>query len=180
MRKTRVGHSLQCDYLCIYAQDNALQMGQPLTQDGVTSIETQHPDDVRLAAAKILESYGSHRIFAFYGTMGAGKTTLIKAICELLGSEDVVKSPTFSIVNEYDSPAGSIFHFDFYRIENLSESLTSALKNTSHPAAIASWNGPSSSRRLFLKKPSQSTSRSPGRNKERSQLQCIKAWGNLK
>ncbi len=96
-------------------------MGQPLTQDGVTSIETQHPDDVRLAAAKILESYGSHRIFAFYGTMGAGKTTLIKAICELLGSEDVVKSPTFSIVNEYDSPAGSIFHFDFYRIENLSE-----------------------------------------------------------
>jgi tRNA threonylcarbamoyladenosine biosynthesis protein TsaE len=121
MRKTRVGHSLQCDYLCIYAQDNALQMGQPLTQDGVTSIETQHPDDVRLAAAKILESYGSHRIFAFYGTMGAGKTTLIKAICELLGSEDVVKSPTFSIVNEYDSPAGSIFHFDFYRIENLSE-----------------------------------------------------------
>ena len=96
-------------------------MGQPLTQNDVTSIETNHLDDVRLAAAKILETCGSHRIFAFYGSMGAGKTTLIKSICELLGSEDVVKSPTFSIVNEYDSPAGSIFHFDFYRIENLAE-----------------------------------------------------------
>lgn len=53
--------------------------------------------------------------------MGAGKTTLIKAICALLGSDDVVKSPTFSIVNEYDSPAGTIYHFDFYRIENLAE-----------------------------------------------------------
>ena len=53
--------------------------------------------------------------------MGAGKTTLIKAICKLLGSEDIVKSPTFSIVNEYDSAAGSIYHFDFYRIQDLSE-----------------------------------------------------------
>ncbi|HEX2900140.1 MAG TPA: tRNA (adenosine(37)-N6)-threonylcarbamoyltransferase complex ATPase subunit type 1 TsaE [Bacteroidia bacterium] len=96
-------------------------MGQPLTQNGVTSIETNHPDDVRLAAAKMLEICGSHRIFAVYGTMGAGKTTLIKALCQLLGSEDVVKSPTFSIVNEYDSPSGSIFHFDFYRINSLSE-----------------------------------------------------------
>ncbi len=96
-------------------------MGPPAAQNDVPSIETHDLDDVRLAAAKILESYGSHRIFAFYGTMGAGKTTLIKSICELLGSEDVVKSPTFSIVNEYDSPVGSIFHFDFYRIENLSE-----------------------------------------------------------
>lgn len=64
---------------------------------------------------------GEKRVFAFYGKMGAGKTTFIKAICEALGVEDVVTSPTFAIVNEYKTPQGAIFHFDFYRIKNLRE-----------------------------------------------------------
>lgn len=76
---------------------------------------------VRLAAAKILESCGSHRIFAFYGTMGAGKTTLIKAICELLAAKTSSKARRFPLSMSTIVPAGSIFHFDFYRIENLSE-----------------------------------------------------------
>jgi tRNA threonylcarbamoyladenosine biosynthesis protein TsaE len=87
----------------------------------VESIHTRHPDEVQDAAAKILEICGSHRIFAIFGEMGAGKTTLVKALCAHLGSEDTVKSPTFSIVNEYDSPQGPVYHFDFYRIKHLEE-----------------------------------------------------------
>ena len=63
------------------------------------------------------------QVFAFYGKMGAGKTTFVKAICEALGVDDVVNSPTFAIVNEYDSAqlGCPIFHFDFYRIKALDE-----------------------------------------------------------
>jgi tRNA threonylcarbamoyladenosine biosynthesis protein TsaE len=64
-----------------------------------------------------------HSVFAFYGKMGAGKTTFIKAVCEELGVEDVINSPTFSIINEYRSEKSGelIYHFDFYRIRKLSE-----------------------------------------------------------
>ena len=61
-------------------------------------------------------------IFAFYGKMGTGKTTFIKNLCEELGVEDTINSPTFAIVNEYeDREANTIFHFDFYRIKSLAE-----------------------------------------------------------
>ena len=61
-------------------------------------------------------------IFAFYGKMGSGKTTFIKSLCEELGVEDTINSPTFAIVNEYeDRDANTIFHFDFYRIKSLAE-----------------------------------------------------------
>ena len=85
------------------------------------TVKTHHPDQLGQAAASILEICGSHRIFAIYGAMGAGKTTLVKALCAALGSDDTVKSPTFSLVNEYESPAGPIFHFDFYRIKGIDE-----------------------------------------------------------
>ena len=88
---------------------------------GEWSLPMRQLEEVPLVAARILEICESRRIFAIFGAMGAGKTTLIKELCRLLGSEDVVKSPTFAIVNEYDSAAGSIFHFDFYRIKGLNE-----------------------------------------------------------
>ena len=73
-------------------------------------------------ATLLLESFPNDRFFAFFGNMGAGKTTLIKEICSLLGVSDNVCSPTFSIVNEYiDSEGSSIYHFDFYRLNNLEE-----------------------------------------------------------
>lgn len=78
-------------------------------------------DKIDIAADEFVAQIGEHRIFAFYGSMGAGKTTFIKAICKLLGVKDNVSSPTFAIVNEYDSNVGPIYHFDFYRIKNLAE-----------------------------------------------------------
>lgn len=63
------------------------------------------------------------KIFLFYGDMGAGKTTLIKSMCEQLGSSEPATSPTFSIVNEYEGMEGKIYHFDFYRLKNETEAL---------------------------------------------------------
>jgi tRNA threonylcarbamoyladenosine biosynthesis protein TsaE len=75
------------------------------------------------AAAKQLLKYSENKkIFAFYGSMGAGKTTIIKAVCEYLGAIDIVTSPTFTLVNEYRTASGeSLFHIDFYRIKKQEE-----------------------------------------------------------
>lgn len=73
------------------------------------------------AAETLLAYAGNERIFIFEGDMGAGKTTFIKAITKALGVTEVVSSPTFSIVNEYDAAGQTIYHFDFYRIKNLQE-----------------------------------------------------------
>jgi tRNA threonylcarbamoyladenosine biosynthesis protein TsaE len=80
-------------------------------------------DDVQAAAREFVRHMGDHTVFAFYGKMGVGKTTFIKALCEALGITDVVNSPTFSIVNEYraDTTGELVYHFDFYRIKKLDE-----------------------------------------------------------
>ena len=74
-------------------------------------------ENIREAARTFIDAIGDHKVFAFYGSMGAGKTTFVKAICEELGVEDVITSPTFAIINEYSSREGVIYHFDFYRIK---------------------------------------------------------------
>ena len=77
---------------------------------------------IDVAAAEFAAALGDSRVVAFYGSMGAGKTTFISALCSYFGVEDDVCSPTFTIVNEYRAADGdSIFHFDFYRIKNLEE-----------------------------------------------------------
>ncbi len=74
------------------------------------------------AAKQLLEFCRDSKIFAFYGSMGAGKTTIIKTICEILGAEDLVSSPTFTLVNEYRTSGGeSLYHIDFYRIRKTEE-----------------------------------------------------------
>lgn len=74
------------------------------------------------AAKKLVNKFPDHRVFAFYGKMGAGKTTFIQAVCRELGTPDNVTSPTFALINEYKTETGdSVFHFDFYRIKNLEE-----------------------------------------------------------
>ncbi len=86
-------------------------------------ISIQSLDRIHDAARQFVQSMGDNTVFAFYGKMGAGKTTFIKAVCEELGVSDVITSPTFAIVNEYRSDKGGelIYHFDFYRIKKLEE-----------------------------------------------------------
>ena len=81
------------------------------------------PETIRESAKAFVEAMGDSTIFAFYGSMGAGMTTFIKAICEEMGVEDVITSPTFAIVNEYRSATSGelIYHFDFYRIKKQEE-----------------------------------------------------------
>ncbi|MBR5375007.1 MAG: tRNA (adenosine(37)-N6)-threonylcarbamoyltransferase complex ATPase subunit type 1 TsaE [Paludibacteraceae bacterium] len=77
---------------------------------------------IRESAKEFIAQMGDRRVFLFYGSMGAGKTTFIRAICEELGVTDVVNSPTFAIVNEYTDGKGQpIYHFDFYRINKVEE-----------------------------------------------------------
>lgn len=79
-------------------------------------------DTIHEAAKEFVKEMGEGKVFAFYGKMGAGKTTFIKALCEVLGVEDVITSPTFAIINEYtDGKGNPIYHFDFYRIKKLEE-----------------------------------------------------------
>ena len=85
-------------------------------------ITIQHVTQIAEAARQFIEEMGQHRIFAFYGAMGVGKTTFIKEICKKLGVTETVASPTFSIINEYKDGNGEpIYHFDFYRINKLEE-----------------------------------------------------------
>ena len=86
-------------------------------------IKISNLDSINEAARQFISGMGAARVFAFYGKMGAGKTTFIKAVCEELGVDDVITSPTFAIVNEYTSATlgDTIYHFDFYRIKKLDE-----------------------------------------------------------
>jgi len=78
--------------------------------------------EIQQAAHEFINSMGDNTVFALYGPMGVGKTTFTKAVCEALGVEDNITSPTFAIVNEYRSKTDElIYHFDFYRIKKLEE-----------------------------------------------------------
>lgn len=86
------------------------------------SEKAKYKADLMVVAKKLLLNFKDERIFAFYGKMGAGKTTFIQAICRALGSTDNITSPTFAIINEYSTSYNEpVFHFDFYRIKNISE-----------------------------------------------------------
>ena len=85
-------------------------------------IEIPSLDKISEAAAQFVAKMGNGKVYVFYGNMGAGKTTFIKAVCEQLGVTDVINSSAFAIVNEYEDGNGEpIYHFDFYRIKKEEE-----------------------------------------------------------
>jgi len=82
--------------------------------------------DVQLlpeAAAALLKCFPSQKIFVFYGEMGAGKTTFVKQLCEVLGTTEALSSPTYALVNEYNAALQRIYHMDLYRLNDLEEAL---------------------------------------------------------
>jgi tRNA threonylcarbamoyladenosine biosynthesis protein TsaE len=95
-------------------------------------------EDIYQAAKEFIQLMDDRTVFAFYGKMGAGKTTFIKVICEELGVEDVINSPTFSIINEYRSEKTGelIYHFDFYRIDKLNEARDISVEDYFYSGAL--------------------------------------------
>ncbi len=95
-------------------------------------------DDIHEAAHQFVEAMDQATVFAFRGKMGAGKTTFIKAVCEELGVNDPITSPTFSIVNEYrsDETGELIYHFDFYRVEKEEEAYDMGYEDYFYSGAI--------------------------------------------
>jgi len=88
------------------------------------NIQIESLDTIHDSAKKFIDQIGNRTVFAFNGNMGAGKTTFIKSICEVMGVKETVNSPTFSIVNEYEAADGRIiYHFDCYRINKIQEAL---------------------------------------------------------
>jgi len=85
------------------------------------TITIEHLSELPKAAEQMLDFIAENRVILFFAPMGAGKTTLIKELCKQLGVYDQAASPTFSIVNEYASPSGPIYHFDFYRLKEEQE-----------------------------------------------------------
>ncbi len=91
----------------------------------MSNLTIESIDKINDVAKEFLAKYRSHKLVAFYGDMGVGKTTFIKALCHAMDIEDDVNSPSFSIINEYHSAGDKtvIYHFDFYRIKNIEEAL---------------------------------------------------------
>lgn len=88
----------------------------------MTGIKINNIKDIDVSAAELLDKFKKQRLFAFFGEMGVGKTTIIQALCRKLEVLEVVSSPTFAIVNEYHRKNGdAIYHFDFFRIKNIEE-----------------------------------------------------------
>ena len=86
-------------------------------------VPVKDTSELKQAAEKLIAFAGNEKIFLFYGEMGAGKTTFIQSLCEALGVNGHVTSPTFSIVNEYQGTGDKIYHFDFYRLKKQDEAL---------------------------------------------------------
>ena len=104
--------------------ENTRTFATETNHNAMTTLDIASLDTIRETARRFIDLMGDRRVFAFNGPMGAGKTTFIRAICDVLGVQDTVNSPTFSIVNEYEAADGrTIYHFDCYRINRMQEAL---------------------------------------------------------
>ncbi|WP_126970000.1 tRNA (adenosine(37)-N6)-threonylcarbamoyltransferase complex ATPase subunit type 1 TsaE [Gynurincola endophyticus] len=85
-------------------------------------------NNIEQAARQVLTHIGKPGLVAFYGNMGAGKTTFISTLCKVLETEETASSPTYSIINQYQSPNGIIYHLDLYRLEDEEEALQAGVE----------------------------------------------------
>lgn len=97
--------------------------------------------DIHAAAIRFWKIVGNHKLFAFHGPMGAGKTTFIHALCDAKKVSDTVSSPTFSIINEYRYPEGIIYHIDLYRLSNEGEAIRAGVEDClfSQEICLVEW-----------------------------------------
>ncbi|HEY4205457.1 MAG TPA: tRNA (adenosine(37)-N6)-threonylcarbamoyltransferase complex ATPase subunit type 1 TsaE [Puia sp.] len=105
--------------------------------------------DILPAAEKFWQEWPSQKVFAFHGSMGAGKTTFIHALCSLKGVTDTVGSPTFSIINEYRYPGGKIFHIDLYRLRDEEEALRAGVEDVLYSGQICLVEWPERAAAIF-------------------------------
>lgn len=97
-----------------------------------------HLKDIHKVASECLAAAGMHKVWLFYGEMGAGKTTFIHALCDVLGVKDTVGSPTFSIINEYVSASGeTIYHLDLYRLASEEEVVRAGAEEIWHSGCLS-------------------------------------------
>lgn len=106
-------------------------------------------EDINEAAASFLEAAGDRKVIAFKGEMGAGKTSFITALCRALQVSDTVSSPTFSIINEYISPSGTIYHLDLYRLKGEAEALQAGVEDVIHSGAYCFVEWPERAAGIF-------------------------------
>lgn len=116
------------------------------------SISINSSTELGALAQQLLTFANDIKFFAFEGEMAAGKTTFIKAFCEVLGVNDIVSSPTFSIVNEYESEDGLVYHFDFYRLKNLQEAYDIGYEDYFYSGAICLVEWPTKVEELLPEK----------------------------
>lgn len=93
-------------------------------------------DDIETAAKEFIKFTNGYSVVAFHGNLGAGKTTFIKAVCNKLGVEEKVSSPTFSIINQYTTGKGSVFHIDLYRIKDIEEAIDAGVEECIYSGEI--------------------------------------------
>lgn len=105
--------------------------------------------ELSTAAKSFWKQYPGRRVFAFRGQMGAGKTTFITALCRELGVSSVISSPTFSIINEYDSSSGPVYHIDLYRLKDDSEAMQAGVEEVLYSGNICLVEWPDRAQSIF-------------------------------
>ena len=107
-------------------------------------------EQIKEAADKILADTANYKVFAFQGEMGAGKTTLIHALCEAMGVKDVITSPTFSIINQYKTNDGqTVYHMDLYRIKDENEAINAGIEDCLYSGNICFVEWPEKAPGIF-------------------------------
>ena len=107
-------------------------------------------EEINGTAKAVLTDMANHKVFAFHGEMGAGKTTFIHALCEIMAVQDVVTSPTFSIINQYQTKNGqTVYHMDLYRIKDENEAINAGIEDCLYSGNICLVEWPEKAEGIF-------------------------------